>query len=66
MNTACEWVINWAACGESGSFDFSTGGGGVFLAICDGDVPSDFPNPYTRLYLRPVPIRQMQGSTHLA
>ena len=25
-------------------------GGGVFLAICGGDVPSDFPNPYPRLY----------------
>ena len=39
------------------------GGRRVFLAICGGDVPSDFLNPYPRLYLRPISIRPMKGST---
>ena len=28
-----------------------------------GDVPSDFPNPYSLLYFRAIPIRLMEGCT---
>lgn len=50
-------LFNWAACAAQ-SFVLC-GGSGVFLAICGGDVPSDFLNSYPRLYLRPISIRPM-------
>lgn len=59
-------LFNWAACAaqfvQPSSYVRSFllyGGRGVFLAICGGDVPSDFLNTHPRLYLRPISIRPM-------
>ena len=35
---------------------------GVLLAIRDGAVASDSPNPESRLYFRPISLRQMYGT----